>query len=369
MLNRVIAKNQEYTRYINENHINYNVFSILKMSTREVRLHSAFLSDLLNPNGKHGLGNTFLNIFIQILSSKTCSNHKADLEAQINVLFTVTPEKYIGKINNEKTKGGRVDILLENKDYIIAIENKIYAVDQENQLIRYYNYIEEKNKEGLVVYLTLNQRNMDQYGDRFVNLTYKDDITLLLRNSIENNLPRSIKEIIEQYLRIIEKLTGTSITHEYRRDIMNIILENPENVIAAKEISENYAMIETELLNMYFIKLKRLLEELSIEYTPSSSNYIKIVISNNVYLDFKYDSKKLFVGVQIENSTEDLIKIKNQMIVQDSFDDAQFAVCKKLTNFNLSSEFKDTVKMLYNENDIFNDILEVFQIVKDKYIF
>lgn len=219
------------------------------MTTREVRLHSAFLSDLLNSKGKHDLGNTFLNIFIQILANKTCDHHKAALEAQIDVSFAVTPEKYIGKINNEKTKGGRIDILLENRNYIIAIENKIYAVDQENQLIRYYNYIEEKNKEGLVVYLTLDQRNMDQYDDRFVNLTYKDDIALLLRNSIENNLPKSIKEIIEQYLRIIEKLAGTSITHEYRRDIMNIILDSPENVIAAKEIYENYNKIEIPTFN------------------------------------------------------------------------------------------------------------------------
>lgn len=364
------AKNQEHAKYINDNHINYNVFSILKMSTREVRLHSAFLSDLLNPKGKHGLGNTFLNSFIQILSSKTCSEHKAALEAQSKNFFAVTPEKYIGKINNEKTKGGRIDILLENKDYIIAIENKIYAVDQENQLIRYYNYIKEKNKEGLVVYLTLDHRDMDDYSDRYVNITYKDDIALFLRLSIENNLPSPIKGILEQYLRIIEKLTGTSITHEYRRDIMNIILESPENVIAAKEISENYAMVETELLKMYFDKLKNKLKELSIEYTLSSSTYIQIIVSDNVYLDFKYSSKILFVGVQIKNSTQDLSIIKNQMIAHDGFDGAQFAVCKKETRFNLASEFKTTVNMLYdkNESDIFDDIIEVFQVVKDKNI-
>ena len=35
---------------------NFNIFRVLGLSTSEVRLHSAFLAELLNPNGDHGLG-------------------------------------------------------------------------------------------------------------------------------------------------------------------------------------------------------------------------------------------------------------------------------------------------------------------------
>ena len=42
----------------------FNVFDILGLSTNEVRLHSAFLAELLNPNGTHGLGSQFLFAFI-----------------------------------------------------------------------------------------------------------------------------------------------------------------------------------------------------------------------------------------------------------------------------------------------------------------
>ena len=44
---------------------NFNIFDVLGLSTSEVRLHSAFLAELLNPNGNHGLGNQFLEAFLQ----------------------------------------------------------------------------------------------------------------------------------------------------------------------------------------------------------------------------------------------------------------------------------------------------------------
>lgn len=41
----------------------FNVFEVLGLSTKEVRLHSAFLPELLNPNGSHGLGDKMLRSF------------------------------------------------------------------------------------------------------------------------------------------------------------------------------------------------------------------------------------------------------------------------------------------------------------------
>ena len=35
---------------------NFNVFKVLGLTTSEVRLHSALIAELLNPNGDHGLG-------------------------------------------------------------------------------------------------------------------------------------------------------------------------------------------------------------------------------------------------------------------------------------------------------------------------
>lgn len=48
----------------------FNVFSILGMERKEVETHSAFLAELLNPNGNHGLGNKFLTTFIDTIIPK-----------------------------------------------------------------------------------------------------------------------------------------------------------------------------------------------------------------------------------------------------------------------------------------------------------
>jgi DNA-binding sugar fermentation-stimulating protein len=45
--------------------------------------------------------------------------------------ITTSVEKYIGFTNDDKTEGGRIDILIEDKNKkTIIIENKIYAFEQ-----------------------------------------------------------------------------------------------------------------------------------------------------------------------------------------------------------------------------------------------
>ena len=44
---------------------NFNVFNVLGLWSEEVRLHSAMLAELLNPEGSHGCGEAFLKLFIE----------------------------------------------------------------------------------------------------------------------------------------------------------------------------------------------------------------------------------------------------------------------------------------------------------------
>ena len=43
----------------------FNVFNTIGLRTEEVRLHSAFIAELLNPQGSHGLSNLFLQSFLK----------------------------------------------------------------------------------------------------------------------------------------------------------------------------------------------------------------------------------------------------------------------------------------------------------------
>lgn len=65
-------------------------------------------------------------------------------------------EKDTGPIKKGRdAEGGRIDILIETPKQLIVIENKIYASDQENQLMRYFKYCKSQNKSFRLLYLTL----------------------------------------------------------------------------------------------------------------------------------------------------------------------------------------------------------------------
>ena len=46
-----------------EDNVNYNIFYVLRVWSKEVVLHSRMIVDLLNPEGYHGMGNNPLLLF------------------------------------------------------------------------------------------------------------------------------------------------------------------------------------------------------------------------------------------------------------------------------------------------------------------
>ena len=83
----------------------FNVFNILGLWSEEVRLHSSFLAELLNPNGNHGMGDAFLGQFLQLVIEER-SNY-----IQSNKVSPEIVERYIGP--NTEDEGGRLDIIIE----------------------------------------------------------------------------------------------------------------------------------------------------------------------------------------------------------------------------------------------------------------
>ena len=130
---------------------NYNLFQVINMTSDETRIHSAIIADLLNPEGLHQMGDIFLKLFINKLKQQFKLDKDFDLSNP-----NVECEKYIGNISEKKDAGGRIDIYISDKSHYIAIENKIYATDQENQLLRYHNHLESiTGVNKLLLYLSL----------------------------------------------------------------------------------------------------------------------------------------------------------------------------------------------------------------------
>ena len=194
----------------------FNVFSILGVEADEVRTHSAFLVDLLNPQGSHRQGDAFQKLFL-----KVALNHSGP-----------DPEPF--QVRKEaSTDQGQIDILLENKEACIVIENKIYAGDQDRQMKRYSQYATSKQKDQVkLVYLTLDgsppsEKSLDNLPEDSVKrLSYSGDIINWLEECMklqEVQRVSPIREIVFQYRDLLKELTRQSTNTRYSMELTKLL--------------------------------------------------------------------------------------------------------------------------------------------------
>jgi hypothetical protein len=249
MLNKVSGIIGKYADQSKREGDNFNIFEVINLTSNEVRIHSRFLAELLNPNGSHGQDDLFLKQFVEINEITDFDS----LNAQIYV------EKYIG--SKTMTTGGRIDIYIEDqKGNSIIIENKIYAEDQENQLVRYHNY-----KPKNIFYLTLFgiSPSMSSYGNLqqdkdFKLISYRDDIAFWL-NECKNLIKDKplIHEGINHYLNLILHLTGQSNNKRMNNEIRDVITKNTDSLKTAARIEENYLNAKIQIQWLFWKSLKK----------------------------------------------------------------------------------------------------------------
>lgn len=119
----------------------YNPLKAVQNPYDEVNMHSGFIYSLLDTNGEHYQDDLFLSLFLEVLGLK---------------------EWFGGTINAQVRKESQnIDLYIFNDTKHIIIENKIRAIDQQNQIA---NYIEKVHKNGVeyenifVIFLTLHNR-------------------------------------------------------------------------------------------------------------------------------------------------------------------------------------------------------------------
>lgn len=236
---------------------NFNIFNVLGGSTSEVKLHSAFIAELLNPNGNHGLGEKFLKIFIDEISNKSIGdNSNRDFNFDTLSIKDVIVEKDIGPIKEEH--GGRIDICLEDKNgcYVI-IENKIYAGDQENQMKRYWNYAQKMCKGDItkyrLVYLTLDGHDPTEgslcglKSEDYICLSYKYDIISWLNRCVELSVRHPlIRETIIQYIETLKQLTYSDMDNS--NDIL-MLMSKKEYLDTIFVIANNFNGMICNIIN------------------------------------------------------------------------------------------------------------------------
>ena len=227
---------------------NFNVFSALNICSDEMRLHSRLLATLFNPKANHGLGNEFLRQFL-VTAIKVDDNYITHCNESI-------AERYVGEVT--ETTGGRIDIILEDGKHGIIIENKIYACDQPNQLLRYHNYGVKQFGENnfKLVYLTLDGSEPSSYSlggghFDFIKLSYAQDILGWVDRLMTTYPQKPIHRTIKDYITITKQLTYQDMDTKYSQSIIN---EAIDNIDATSELLMLEKQIGDKLRQEHIIK-------------------------------------------------------------------------------------------------------------------
>ena len=291
-----IAQHQaEITRLKGER---FNIFSILRIESAENKTHSAFLGELLDPKGSHGMDDTFLRLFLnQIGYANQDGDEKERLQA------SVVLEKHIGKRDDEAKEGGRIDIYITlSNGRTIAIENKIYAGDQHAQIERYRNHNPTKNT---VYYLTLDgsaasQASAGALKDKadYHCISYRDTITAWLGACIKEAADQPIlRETIKQYLILIQKLTGQLTENKMSEDLYKAIGNHYE---AAKLVKDNFAKAEEYAVRNFLAQVK---EKTEAQLLPQEDWTVRVSSELRKYgtgLWVRYNSWKPNITINID---------------------------------------------------------------------
>ena len=252
---------------------NYNLFSILSIERYELK-HSALIANLLDPKGSHGCGDAFLRAFFEIALKERAYPFK---DCTLPDSYT---EYYTGPIVGDT--GGRIDILVKSSRYGLIIENKIYAGDQDKQLIRYDNYGKEIfGADGyLLVYLTLYgydaskestaTKSAEEVG--YLRLSYAEDILRWLEQCVRlaDNKPL-VRESLNQYIRTIKQLTYQDMNQEDIQKIIDLAVDHPE--VVATLSSKRDAIAQGIRKKYIFDKLKEYADQKGWLYDDSESSY------------------------------------------------------------------------------------------------
>jgi len=222
----------------------------------EVRMHSHFITSLLDPYAPHGMGKEGLRLFLKCINVD-----KADAIIE-DCNLTVQPNyKY-------KTEYKNMDILVRTKRYAVLIENKIFASDsnydkdgeeiddnrnvqvkRKGQLERYYARLVNPESKGFgyykkeniyVRYLTIDGHSAsvestgairdenDRYKfkelpEKVKDISYGIHILDWLKELVSNErINNAIKPHINQYIMIIKEMVNKLEVNE-RIAIVNTI--------------------------------------------------------------------------------------------------------------------------------------------------
>ena len=325
-------------------------YSVLETAIKgnEEMMHSSVIASLLDTRGSHGQKCRFLELFLGCLPEQFKSFVPSGARTAC--------ERDIGQ--NTEDSGGRVDICIENSSgQMIVIENKIFAGDQEHQILRYVKFLRGRplNRDGVVfpvLYLTPDGHSPSddstqtdgmrcRCGEDYVCISYKDVIVPWLDKCINEMEDKPhLKEHLTTYRDIIRKKV---LGMDRNKDIINIIESTEENIKAAREISGQLDEIKIDAVTTFWRTIKKKLEEdgLHPEFCHFDANMKLMTVRDIEVLVRKYvdrpneDNRYFGISVKLQNDGHVCLLVEENIY---------FAIAPKLVDLPALKDRKTELK-------------------------
>lgn len=293
LLERIKSINDKYDEINKINGINFNIFSILNMERKEVKTHSNFIYELLNPDGLHSKGDVFLKLFFENV-----------LDLNYDTLSTVSQVVQEDITANKR----KIDFTIETSKYQIGIEMKIDAKDQLHQLYDYYYELEnrakrkKKQQNVKLFYLTLdgkepNEKSITKDNSKIESSKYKlISFNLHIINWIEECIRESatnttIREALVQYLNLVNKITNNSNSKGRKKDMANLF-SNSENLKIFLEAENDVIETKIELQCKFWNTLIKKLNSEKLPFEFFDDNNSKNIKEAKEAIEKYYKNKK-----------------------------------------------------------------------------
>jgi len=184
----------------------FNILNTLKIEQAEIR-HSNVLAWLLDPEGSHGLGQSFVR---RLLSSILIDNESGEIDitpAQVELIDLSDVEVYRERKN--------VDLLVlsNSNKWILLIENKINSRVSKHQLIKYYESVKGEFPAYRIipVILTLEADDLSDVMEETGYISYSHaqlyHVAMHVVRQRKDRIPEDAKVFINHYLTALRRIT------------------------------------------------------------------------------------------------------------------------------------------------------------------
>jgi hypothetical protein len=374
-----------------ENGKMFNPFLDMNLIKGEVK-HVSFLANLLNPNGTHYHGELFLLSFLEIL------NQKVNIDELKN--FNAKNANVITEKLTDTNK--RIDLWIEDDNFIIAIEAKVESKDSYDQLESYNTFLNGKKKKFILIYLTKEgEKPINKYDDSLILISFKYDIKNMIENSLKTRLHPKVEITLNEYKNallthiynlettwsysydLLREMTKNEQIFQQSREIKNIYYRNKSrfHLTVIEDLASNFEKSKAKIELDFFRKIKHAVEALddslkidsSCEYTNILQNqndeigemrdintvYLarreRVFYRENDYVQilYKVNQIEIFIrndkeGLKVEVyklGTDEIIKEK-EICEQNTFSNEHIS---KLINKNESLKLINKIKSIINE--------------------